>query len=761
MRVFVVVHGFPPDAQGGSEVYACAHARGLARAGDEVLVFTREADRSRAEYAVRSEKRDGVHIVRVNNTFLKTRTFEESYRNPEIAAIAARAIDRFRPDIAHIHHLTCLSTDIVSELSDRGIPSLMTLHDYWLMCHRGQLLDLDFCVCTGPGTAGECDRCVGSQVAVQSVPAVMAAVRKLVRMTPSGVSEALSAASQAAGAIAPNGHGAGSRRRTAHMRRIAGQVSGFFAPSAYLRDRFIDFGLQPDRIGHSPYGFDHAPFAQTNRRAWRGKSSPLRLGFLGTLMASKAPHVLLEACRGLLPDAVTVDLIGAYTPYHGDDAYRHRLAPLLAQNGVRKWGSLPHDRVPEALSSIDVLVVPSVWPENSPLVIREAFLAGVPVIASHIGGIPELVTNERNGLLFEPGSVDGLRHAIERLLDEPMLLEHLRQGLPAVRTIDDDVSQAREVYATHIARSITGRGQSTAPARLAAVVLNHRTPDQTLLAVRSLLASRRPLDDIVVVDNDATESVREVVAGLNGGIGYVHTGGNLGFSGGVNVGIRHSLERGADAVLLVNSDLLVPPDCVGELERVLRETPDAGIVGPVVAARSAPGAVASLGISYDIRTGRMRHREVGARLDSRAAAVVPVDAIGGCLALIKRDVFEAIGLFDEDYFFTFEDIDFCLRARGAGFLSLVAGRATAYHEGGGTLRTASPERIYFATRNHLMLASRATPAATPVAHAGRVVSILALNLAHAVIAEAGSLPERLAAMARGARDYLAGRHGAA
>src|SRR5438105_2317630 len=101
MRVFVVVHGFPPEAQGGSEIYAHAHARALVESGDDVLVFTRDQDRSRPEYAVRAEKRDGLHVVRINNTFLKTTTFEESYRNPEIAAIAARVIDRFHPDVAH------------------------------------------------------------------------------------------------------------------------------------------------------------------------------------------------------------------------------------------------------------------------------------------------------------------------------------------------------------------------------------------------------------------------------------------------------------------------------------------------------------------------------------------------------------------------------------------------------------------------------------------------------------------------------------
>jgi GT2 family glycosyltransferase len=477
-------------------------------------------------------------------------------------------------------------------------------------------------------------------------------------------------------------------------------------------------------------------------------------------MVSKAPHVLLEACRDIMPAEVTVDLIGAHVAYHGDDSCRDRLAPLLAIPGVRHLGPVPHDRIPQALSAIDVLVVPSVWPENSPLVIREAFLAGIPVIASRTGGIPEIVEHGRNGLLFEPGNVKELRDAIQRVVREPGLLRQLRQGIPPVRTIEDDVAQTRELYAAHMAPRPAWPSESAPARRIAAVVLNHRTPDQTLLAVRSLLASRRPLHDIFVIDNDSVESVRGVVSDLDAAVTYLPTGGNLGFSGGVNVGIRAALERRADAVLLVNSDLFVPPDCVGELDRVLREMPNAGIVGPIVAARSSPGEVASLGISYDAQTGRMRHHGVGDPIGRTGSSAIAVDAVSGCLALIRREVFDAIGLFDEDYFFTFEDIDFCLRARHAGFVSLVAGRATAYHEGGGTLRTASPARIYFAARNHLMLAGRATPKASRAAHAGRVVSIVALNFAHAMIADAGSLPQRIAAMVRGTRDYIAGRHGA-
>jgi GT2 family glycosyltransferase len=210
----------------------------------------------------------------------------------------------------------------------------------------------------------------------------------------------------------------------------------------------------------------------------------------------------------------------------------------------------------------------------------------------------------------------------------------------------------------------------------------------------------------------------------------------------------------------VNSDVIVPPDTVEHLERCLDTTPEAGIAGPMVLARSEPDRIASLGMSYTPSTGRMRHRGNGTLAGSSQPAVRIVDGVSGCLMLVKRDVFEAIGLFDEAYFFSFEDLDFCLKARRAGFATVLAGRATIYHEGGQSLGATSPRRFYFAARNHLLLARRAEPAAGRLRSWSRTCSIVLLNLAHAVVSPGGSLPARLGAAARGTRDYLAGRFGA-
>ena len=608
-----MVHGFPPHAQGGSEVVAELQARTLQEQyGDSVFVLTREQDTTAPEYRVRLEQRGGMTIAWINNTFRSTRSFSETYDNDAITRAAENLIESFDPEIAHVHHLTCLSTGIVPLLTRRGTPCVLTLHDYWLLCHRGQLLDCDLERCPGPEPSG-CNRCLGDTAGVgRSGFAVATAWRGLERATPPSAARVLQRTGRALARVVGNTDESAreAARRLEHMRAVMAQVTLFLAPSHSTRQRFIDFGIGPERITHAPPGFDHRPF----KRVVRTASSILRIGFLGSLMVSKAPHLLLEAFRHLPPDAATLELVGAPAPYHGDDSYGDCLRPLLDQSGVSLRGSVAHNAVPETLAAFDLLAMPSIWPETSGLVIQEAFLAGVPVVASRIGGIPEVITDGVNGLLFEPGSREGLERTLRRLLDEPDLLPTLRRGLPEVRTIAEDVAFTRGLYERcRDATSDRPRSQTAsanvsvsgvAERRITAVMLNYSAADETVIAVRSLLASRRVIDELVVVDNDPTAGCKDLLSSLVDRITYISTVRNLGFSGGMNVGIRYALERGATNLLLVNSDVFVPPDVLGGLEHVMEATPAAGIVGPVVMTRGEPNRVESLGMRYHSVTGR-------------------------------------------------------------------------------------------------------------------------------------------------------------
>jgi glycosyltransferase involved in cell wall biosynthesis len=165
------------------------------------------------------------------------------------------------------------------------------------------------------------------------------------------------------------------------------------------------------------------------------------------MMASKGVDLLLRAFAGLPPGSATLSIFGGFASYHGDDSYRRRVAPLLDQGHVTVHGALPHERVAEAFSAIDVLVVPSIWLENAPFVIREAFVAGRPVVATGHGGMAEMVRHGVSGLLFKPGSVESLRSTLLRFVEEEELLSGLRRGLPPMMTIDEDAAQLRVIYA--------------------------------------------------------------------------------------------------------------------------------------------------------------------------------------------------------------------------------------------------------------------------------------------------------------------------
>jgi GT2 family glycosyltransferase len=301
---------------------------------------------------------------------------------------------------------------------------------------------------------------------------------------------------------------------------------------------------------------------------------------------------------------------------------------------------------------------------------------------------------------------------------------------------------------------VNGAGAS---ARVAAVIVDFATPDRTVVAVRALQASLVPLAAVIVVENGggAGESLRVRLPGVD----VIATGANLGFAGGSNVGIARALEGHADWVLLVNSDVVLGAAALGTLLTVAARHLGTGILAPLVVRSDEPGVVDSAGISYHRGTGRMRHlghADAVARVAGREAYAVP--AVMGCAMLVRREVVERVGLLDDSYFFSFEDIDFCLRAGGAGFGVLCVPTARALHQGQASIGRRSARRIYFATRNHLRLASGSGGSAA--VRTARAASVLALNAAFVLRSADAPLVAGMVALGRGAWHHVRGRAGA-
>jgi GT2 family glycosyltransferase len=287
-----------------------------------------------------------------------------------------------------------------------------------------------------------------------------------------------------------------------------------------------------------------------------------------------------------------------------------------------------------------------------------------------------------------------------------------------------------------------------------AVILNYQTADLTTAAVGALRASTVQPAEVIVVDNASGDGSVERLRSLPRTT-LVTARTNGGFSAGCNLGIRHALSRGARRVLLLNSDTTVSADMLHKLESAMDRDRSVGIAGPILMSRQRPDRVESTGIRYRPTFGRFYHEDYGRLVGEASAGTKPVDAIAGCAMLISRDVFDQAGLFADEFFFGFEDIDLCLRAKQAGFTTFCVGGAIAWHEGNASIGRHSSSRAYFGARNQLLLASRATGSRSWA----RTASVIALNAAHALRQPDIPRLQALAAVGRGTADYFRGRYG--
>jgi len=220
-----------------------------------------------------------------------------------------------------------------------------------------------------------------------------------------------------------------------------------------MGDEFVRLGVSPAKLRVLDHGFarlaNQAQAGGAGGTRERGHASPLRIGYVGTLVWHKGVHVLIDACRALPNHSFELHLFGDPDV---DPGYSEDLRQRAAGVAVRFRGEFTRDAVLDAYSNLDVVVVPSLWPENSPLVIREAFMARVPVVGARIGGIPELVTDGKNGLLYDPLSPTDLTRALRTLVDDRRMLESFARNCPAVKSMDVHAREWESIYSDLLRR---------------------------------------------------------------------------------------------------------------------------------------------------------------------------------------------------------------------------------------------------------------------------------------------------------------------
>ena len=252
--------------------------------------------------------------------------------------------------------------------------------------------------------------------------------------------------------------------------------------------------------------------------------------------------------------------------------------------------------------------------------------------------------------------------------------------------------------------------------RVSAVILHLDDTASLLECLASLRQVNYPAFDITVVHNGLPDAELEKNLSPFSGMlsGVMHTGGNLGFSLGNNLGIKRALEKGADYVLLLNDDIVVNPDFLDIIVEEAEKNPMTGMIGPEVLHFSDRARISFRGAKLDRESGSFFFPHAD-EISSPELTVEPVesDYVNGCALLVRKSLIDHIGLLDERFFIYWEESDWGLRAKRAGFRCLVVPRAKIWHKvsvttGGNN----SPFKIYHKTRSHLFFAGRHCPGLT-------------------------------------------------
>jgi glycosyltransferase involved in cell wall biosynthesis len=433
LKVLFICHNHPSLYPGGAEGYALEIYDEMRSTGEVEPIFLARVGKTASSGFLShpgtpfSVLEADTHQYAIQSEIDDFEWLTLSQRNKEIFTVHLREfLLTHQPDVVHVQHTLYLGVDMLREIRATlpHVPIVYTLHDYRPICHRDGVFvrtkNNETCTHASPRRCNECF---------------------------------------------PDTSQEDFFMRQRYIKAHLSVVDLFLAPSEFLMERYVQWGINPDRIKLSDYG--RAPVDPVAPAAREVRD---QLGYFGQLNPYKGVTTLLEAMRllgngasngssnGAKEEPVSQNGHGPHLRLHGanlewqSEEFQANFLGLVeeTESNVTYIGKYEKALLPSLMRDIDWVIVPSIWWENSPLVIQEAFLYGKPVICSGIGGMAEKVTDGVNGLHFRTGDPRSLAQTIRTAIESPGLWEDLRRNMPPVRTVQEDVRALIDTYETLI-----------------------------------------------------------------------------------------------------------------------------------------------------------------------------------------------------------------------------------------------------------------------------------------------------------------------
>jgi glycosyltransferase involved in cell wall biosynthesis len=428
MKILIAVHHFPPHYTGGAEWEAFHMASAFLSRGHSVKVVCVENVNQDSTTSLTwvDELFEGIPVRRLSfNRASIPDPVRWEYDNLWIGQHFDRLFEEYKPDIFHLISGYLMSGRPIWSAQAHGIPSVVSLEDFWFLCPRITLLRSDGKLSTIPVDPFVCASCLAGEkrsfnIINRVAPAILQSYFHLQKSKAREI-----------------------EARTEFLSQTLHKVDRLIVRSKFLSSTYVKAGAPSEKMVFSRQGLDFP--TRLSEEMDKPSNQPLRVGYLGQIAWHKGIHVLLEAVRRI-PDArLEVKIYGDAERF---PAYTAQLRRIIADDKrISLAGSYNgyEDEV-RVLGSLDVVVVPSIWYENSPNSIMESLAQKVPVIASNLGGMAEMVQHEQNGLLFEVGSSEDLARQLQRLCIEPGLQPGLKAGIGPVKSVAEEIDELEFVY---------------------------------------------------------------------------------------------------------------------------------------------------------------------------------------------------------------------------------------------------------------------------------------------------------------------------
>jgi glycosyltransferase involved in cell wall biosynthesis len=371
-RIIICCNVYPPHFIGGAELIAHDHAKVLKNLGHEVIIFAGDTQGHGERHSLRKDTYDGLTVYRVTLTWKDFDQSSFNFAHKKVEEHFNNILNSLSPDIVHFHNLIGLSVGLIHIAKQKKFRTVLTLHDHWGFCYKNTLLKDGKNICNNYFKCEECMPVIADGN-YMNIPICM---------------------------------------RNDFLAMQFNDIDVFISPSQYLADAYIHAGFPEEKFRVIWNGIDVNRFE--NILKIRGIAG-VRFTFIGYFGTHKGIDILLDALPLIGKNhRFVVNLIGTGELF---EKYKQQVKSMGFEDIVKFWGRI--DKIDRAYSETDVLILPSIWPENQPVTITEAMASRIPVIVSNIGGNPELIEDGNTGYLFEPANPRDLASKMLEFISNP------------------------------------------------------------------------------------------------------------------------------------------------------------------------------------------------------------------------------------------------------------------------------------------------------------------------------------------------------